>query len=160
MLLLGGCGFEPLYAHHGASGYDAELASVKVGLIPDRYGQELAIALRDAFNPDGVSAPTRFLLEVGLTTYRNDLGIRADATAVRSEMIVVASYKMTDVKTKAQVISGSTRAVSAFDILNNAYATTVAQEDAGQRALDVIAGDLRDRVSIYLRAHRTTASNS
>jgi LPS-assembly lipoprotein len=160
-LALGGCGFQPLYGHHGGGAgggeFDADLASVKVGLIPNRLGQQLAISLRDSFNPTGVSVPTRYLLEVGLTTYRNDLGIRADATAVRSEVIVVASYKLTDVNAKKQVISGSTRAVSAFDILNNAYATTVAQEDAGERALEVVADDLRERVAVYIRDHRSAA---
>jgi len=160
-LALGGCGFEPLYGHHGGANatgeFDADLASVKVGLIPNRMGQQLAISLRDSFNPTGVSVPTRYMLEVGLTTYRNDLGIRADSTAVRSEVIVVASYRLTDVNAKKQVISGSTRAVSAFDILDNAYATTVAQQDAGERALEVIADDLRERVAVYIREQRAAA---
>jgi len=157
--MLGGCGFHPLYAHH-ENGFDADLATVKVGLIPNRLGQELAISLRDAFNPTGVSVPSRYLLEVNLVTQRNDLGIRADATAVRSEMIVVAYYKMTDVNSHQQLVGGNVRAVSAFDILNDGYATNVAQQNASERALDVIVDDLRERISLYIREHRTTASRS
>lgn len=159
-LLLGGCGFHPLYAERHQSRYDAELAAIKIGLIPDRIGQELAITLRDAFNPSGTSVPTRYLLEVGLVTSRNDLGIRADATAVRSEVIVVANYKLTDVGSHQQLLSGSTRAVSAFDVLNDAYATTVAQQSATERALAEIADALRERVVLYVHSRRVAASRS
>jgi len=159
-LLLGACGFHPLYEQHHESGFDADLATVKVGLIPNRIGQELAISLRDTFNPDGKSVPTRYLLEVNLVTQRQDLGIRADATAVRSEMIVLAYYKMTDVNSHQQVVSGSTRATSAFDVGNDGYATQVAQQNAVERALEEVADDLRERITLYIRSHRTTASRS
>ena len=159
-LLLGACGFHPLYAHHDTNHFDADLATVKVGLIPNRLGQELAISLRDSFNPTGLSVPTRYLLEVNLVTQRSDLGIRADATAVRSEMIVIAYYKMTDANSHQQLVSGNIRSVSAFDVLNDAYATTVAQQNATERALEEIADDLRERIQVYIRGHRTTASRS
>jgi LPS-assembly lipoprotein len=154
VLVVSACGFHPVYEEHQQSGFDADLASVKVGLIPNRLGQELAITLRDDFNPTGATVPTRYTLEVNLSTQRSDLGIAATATALRSEMIVYAYYKITDAKTNQQVAAGSTRSVSAFDVLQDAYATQVAQNGATERALREVADDLRERILVFIRQQR------
>jgi len=159
-LLLAGCGFQPLYGGRGKSGYDADLASIKVGIIADRLGQLLAISLRDAFNPTNVTVPTHYILDVLLIPSRADLGIRADATASRSEVTIVAVYKLTEVKTNKLLLNGTTRSVSAFDVLNDDYATTIAQQNAELRSLDYLADDLRERVMIFVRQRRSTAGAS
>src|SRR5215472_14637512 len=95
-LALGGCGFHPLYASHARTGFDADLASIKVNTIADRQGQLLAIALRDGLNPRGVRVETRYTLDVRLTASRLDIGLRPDGTASRSQVTMTALFVLRD----------------------------------------------------------------
>src|SRR5579871_2560519 len=92
MAVLPGCGFHPLYARRGQTGFDPDLASIKVNTIRDRQGQVLAIALRDGLNPRGARVATRYTLDVTLESTRQDIGIRPDGTASRSEITMTALY--------------------------------------------------------------------
>jgi len=157
-LLLGGCGFHPLYGDRPRSDYDADLASIKVNSIPDRLGQQLTLSLRDGFNPYGVKAPVRYVLEVKLTASRNDLGIRTDGTASRTQMMVVASFQLKEVATDRTVLQGMTRTAVSFDSLTDEYANVVARQNAQERSLLDISDDIRTRVLVYVTRHRSTAS--
>src|SRR5690242_5563362 len=86
-LLLGGCGFTPLYGQADPV-FDEELSSVQVLPIPERLGQRLAIELRDSLNPSGVSVTPRHYLIVRLTVTRSESAIRRDATASRAQYTV------------------------------------------------------------------------
>ncbi|MGH7123442.1 MAG: LPS assembly lipoprotein LptE [Stellaceae bacterium] len=162
-LALGGCGFHPLYAHHGQSGFDADLASIKVNTIADRQGQVLAIALRDALNPRGARVETRYTLDVRLSSMREDLGIRPDGTASRSQIAVTAKFILKDVRIPADnavVLQGTTHSVSSYDVLNDNYATVVAQHTAEDRTVHEIGDDILTRLELYVSKHRSAPAQS
>jgi LPS-assembly lipoprotein len=150
---LGGCGFEPLYAERGKR-WDPALAAIKVGTIPDRLGQRLALSLREQLNPDGVSVQPRYLLSVGITVTRSDLGIRRNATSARSQLNITANFSLLDVKTGAPAYSNSSRAISDFNVLQDGYATLVAEEDAQDRALEQISNEIILKLSLFIRRQR------
>ena len=157
-LALGGCGFHPLYAHHGPSGFDADLASIKVNTISDRQGQVLAIALRDGLNPRGARVETRYTLDVQLSAMREDLGIRPDGTASRSEVAMTATFTLKDVRKPADnaiVLQGTTHSVSSFDVLTDDYATVVAQHTAEDRTVHEVGDDILTRLELYVSKHRS-----
>ena len=156
-LALGACGFHPLYAQHGRSGFDADLASIKVSTIKDRQGQLLAIALRDGLNPRGARIETRYTLDVELTEGRQDIGIRPDGTASRSEVTMTAKFILKDVKKPSEdavVLQGTTHSVSSYDVLTDAYATVVAQHNAEERTVHDVGDDILTRLELYVSKHR------
>jgi len=162
-LALGGCGFHPLYAHHSQSGFDADLASIKVNTIADRQGQELAIALRDGLNPRGARVDTRYTLDVKLTSARENIGIRPDGTASRSEIAMTAQFTLKDLRQptdNAVVFQGTTHSVSSFDVLADNYATVVAQQTAEDRTVQEIGDDILTRLALYVSKHRAAPAAS
>jgi len=157
-LLLGGCGFHPLYGDHAESGFDADLATIKVNTIQDRLGQELALSLRDGLNPQGIKVPARYVLDVKLIAQRNDLGIRSDGTATRTQMMIVANFQLKEIATDKTVLQGNTRTAVSFDAQNDEYANVVARQSAQERSLQDISDDIRNRLAVYVSRHRSTAS--
>jgi LPS-assembly lipoprotein len=159
-LLVAGCGFHPLYAHNDRRGYDPDLAAIKVNTIPDRHGQLLAIELRDGLNPRGVRVETRYTLTVELSAQRHDIGLRPDGTASRSQIATTAKFVLKDVKGDKTVLEGTTHSVSSFDVLNDNYATVVAQHSAEERTVRDIGDDILTRLEVYVSEHRSTSAPS
>jgi LPS-assembly lipoprotein len=158
-LMLGGCGFRPLYTPHGAREWDPDLAAISVAPIANRPGQILELALRENLNPAGISVPARWRLITTLTIGRSDLGIQRNATATSSEITVSASYSLYDVKSGRTVYANSSRAISDFNQITDAYATQVAADDARDRALEEVAQDMAIRMAVFVRQNRS-ASNT
>jgi LPS-assembly lipoprotein len=159
-LALGGCGFHPLYANHRESGFDADLASIKVSTIPNRNGQELAISLRDALNPTGARIATRYVLDVQLDSLRTDLGLRPDGTASRSQLTLTAKFRLREMPSDRVVLEGTTRTISGFDVLEDAYATVVAEQGASERSLQDLASEIQTRLAVFVRGHHTAPTQS
>jgi LPS-assembly lipoprotein len=156
-LLLGGCGFHPLYADHTKSGFDADLAAIKVNTIQDRLGQELALSLRDGLNPTGIRVAPRYALDVKLVAERNDLGIRKDATSSRTQMMIIADFQLKELATDRTVLQGKTRTAVSFDSQTDEYANAVARQSAQERSLRDLSDDIRMRLAVYVSQHRSTA---
>jgi LPS-assembly lipoprotein len=151
LLLLGGCGFHPLYAESEQAIDEPALATIKVLPIKDRIGQMLEFSLRSSFNPRGIAVEPRYRLAVALTVTRVDLGIQRDATSTRGRVDVQASIQLLDPKDGKAVYSSRTQSTSAFNILNDAYAAEVAEEDARTRTVRDLTEEIRARVALFLR---------
>jgi len=150
---LAGCGFHPLYGGQTAGEYDPRLAAIKVTPIQDREGQVLDLALREKLNPRGVAIPTRYTLRVTLTLTRSDLGIQRNATSTRSEINAAATYYLSG---DGISISGNSRTVSAFNLQDDAWAATVAENDARERAIEDLADAIYMQLSLW--SQRQTAA--
>ena len=150
---LAGCGFHPLYGGHTAGEYDPRLAAIKVNPIENREGQLLELALREKLNPRGALLATRYTLKVTLTLSRADLGIQRNATSTRSEINAAASYSLSGDGTS---VTGSSRTVSAFNLQDDAWAATVAEKDARERAIQDLADAIYMQLSLW--SQRQTAA--
>lgn len=157
---LAGCGFHPLYGGHTAGEYDPRLAAIKIAPVASepigsgsteragqgREDQLLELALREKLNPRGVTLPTRYTLNVTLIISRSDLGIQRNATSTRSEINAQASYVLSGNGTN---ITGRSRTVGAFNLQDDAWAATVAENDARQRAIEGIADAIYTQLSLW-----------
>src|SRR5215472_15749365 len=153
MLPLAACGFHPLYAESRRAADEPALAAIKVMPIADRMGQQLVLSLREQFNPHGVSLETRYQLSVTLAVSRADLGIQRDATATRGQVNVTAIMVLADAKTSKVLYRGSAHSLSAFNVVNDAFAAQVAQDDSDSRAVRDLATEIRTRIAIFLQQH-------
>jgi LPS-assembly lipoprotein len=151
LLPLGGCGFHPLYGEATLAADEPALASIVVQPISDRIGQQLELSLREALNPNGISVEPRYRLATQLVQIRADLGIQRDATSTRGRVDVYATMILTDFKTGKSVYSSRTQSTSSFNILQDAYAAQVAEEDARTRTVRDLTAEIRTRLALFVR---------
>jgi LPS-assembly lipoprotein len=152
---LAGCGFRPLYAERSSLGYDPALAAIQVQPAPDRVGQILTQSLREQLNPRGAHLPTRYVLTVAVSVVRSDLGIRRDNTSTRGELTFTVSLTLSAVGGGASVYKDSIRSLTAFNLPDDAYAASVAEQNAREEAADQLGREIADRLAVFLRRHGT-----
>jgi LPS-assembly lipoprotein len=151
LLPLGGCGFHPLYGEETLAADEPALAAIVVLPIIDRIGQQLEWSLREALNPRGISVEPRYRLTTLLTQTRVDLGIQRDASSTRGRVDVYVTMTLTDYKSGKPVYSARTQSTSAFNILQDAYAAQVAEEDARTRTVRDLTVEIRTRLALFVR---------
>lgn len=149
--LMGACGFQPLYGGSLArAGVSEKLAQVEIVNIPNRYGQQLRNNLIDRFYHDGRPTTSPYRLDVTLSASEQKLALRKDSTAERAQLVVVAPYRLVESATGRVLVSGNSRALISYNILEEQYATVVTVDNAYDRALIQIADDITNRVAITL----------
>ena len=152
--LLPGCGWTPLYADRTTGPADADLRAIRVDPIPERIGQRLGIALRDSLNPSGIPTPQRYELKTTLAVAREDLGVQSQGLATRGELDVVATYVLTDMTTKTVLLTNTVHVSDSFDILANAYATIVTEDDARTRTVEELRTEILARLTLLMQRRR------
>jgi LPS-assembly lipoprotein len=156
LLPLMACGFHPLYSEAVQREENPQLAGIIVSPIPDRYGQQLELALREALNPEGLTVKPLYRLVVGVQVNRIDLGIQRDATSTRGRVDAYATLTLADVNTGRKIYASRAQSTSAFNILQDGYASEVAEEDARTRTVRDLTDQIRLRLALFLR-NRPTA---
>jgi LPS-assembly lipoprotein len=157
-IVLGGCGYQPLYATTDRGSVGEDLASINVLTIRDRAGQELHNYLRDDINPDGrPGGAARYDLEVDLTESREALAIRTDETATRYNLNQSAQFRLRDLESGRIVLTGLSKAAVSYNVLSNDFNNLVSEADARRRGAREIANDIRLRLAAYMNAHRQRA---
>jgi len=151
---LAACGFQPLYAEREETAEEPGLAAIKVLPIKDRIGQMLEFALRGSFNPRDLAVDTQYTLAVTLSVSRYDLGIQRDATATRGRVDVRATIELKDAKTDKVIYTSRAQSTSSFNILDDAYAAQVAEDDARVRTVRDLTDEIRARMALFLRRRR------
>ena len=150
---LAACGFSPLYAEREET-EEPGLAAIKVLPIKDRIGQMLEMALRNSFNPRDRAVDTQYTLAVTLSVSRYDLGIQRDATATRGRVDVYATIQLKDAKTDKVIYTSRAQSTSSFNVLDDAYAAQVAEDDARTRTVRDLTDEIRARMALFLRSRR------
>jgi LPS-assembly lipoprotein len=151
LLGLGGCGFHPLYAEMTPLGYDPALAAVEVRPVPDRSGQILVAAVRDQLNPRGTRLKPRYVLSIGMNIGRSDLGIRRDNTSTRGELTLNANITLNAAGSNNVLYRDELRTITSFNRPDDAYAATVAEDNAREQAVADLGREIAQRIAVYLR---------
>lgn len=152
---LAGCGFQPLYGTTAAgSSVSGELAAVRIAPLRERNGQILHNLLRDRLNPYGQPTEPRYQLSITVSQVSEETGIRRDETASRAVLTLYAAYSLVDAQ-GAVLTQGLARSSSGYNILDSSYASSVARQDAQERALTELAEDLKLRLAAYFSSRQT-----
>lgn len=150
LLLLGACGFQPVYGGGTKGEVAASLATVEVGLVPNRIGQQLRNELIDRMYQAGRPDSPAYHLGIQVMTSENRSGYRKDATATRGEVTVNALYALADADGNV-VLRGQDNATAGFSIVTDQYGTLVNEEDAYDRATEQLAGGIIRRLALYFQ---------
>lgn len=194
LLHLAACGFRPIYGSaanglNGSGGHEssqaggvkAALAEVKIGLIPDRAGQQLRNQLLDLMNAGGEPSRPMYRLDITLTTEKTALATRSDASVSLSRLRTVLRYKLVAIHQTAEVgkaeaaakdttgkdatpraavppasqdlvlDQGTLTASTSYNVLDSLFASKAAEDDALARSLKDLAYQVTDAVAIALQ---------
>ncbi len=148
-LLLGACGFRPLY---GGAGEEVarELAAIAVETPETRLGWLFGERLRAELAPGG-PAPARYRLSVELRSRKQPLAIQLDDSITRFELALSARYVLRDASGQEVLHQGTLRRVASFNVVVSPFATLVAEQDAERRAAAELAQAIRTQLALYFR---------
>lgn len=147
---LASCGFEPVYAPGGK--LDERLSRIYVDDVDDRVGLATRNALLDAIGaPDRPARPTH-RLTMTIVSDRERSGIQADETASRINVILTTTWQLKLLDDEGTVVgSGSeTRAVP-YNVVDDDYASLIAERDAEKLAGRLSGEAVRTRLLLLLR---------
>jgi LPS-assembly lipoprotein len=149
LLLLAGCGFQPMYAPAGGGN---AIGPVEISEIEGRAGHVLRTELNRILAVENDGSPPMHL-QITLQERVTPLGIRRDESATRAEMRLTANYILTPATPGTRVIRGSVFTVVNYDIPTAAFGEIAAQDDARERAAETMAQ--RFRAELALRIAQT-----
>lgn len=152
-LCLAGCGFTPVYGTMGGDGGDvpAQLAQVGVATIPERSGQVLRTMLQQRLAAAERPNSFPYALRINLDERLINLGLQPDAVTTRTQVRVIARYRLVDRKTGQPVFDARARTTTSFNILESEYATDVSAQSARERALRAISEEIVQQLALYFR---------
>ncbi|GAM97293.1 hypothetical protein U91I_00918 [alpha proteobacterium U9-1i] len=152
-LLLSACGFQPMYAPAGGG---AAIGPVNVAQIDGKAGHVLKTELDRLLAVEANTGGEPMQLEISIAESVSGVGIRLDESASRTELRLVANYVLTPPPGRgAQVMRGSVTAVTNYDIPFSAFGEIAAQDDARERAAEVLAQRFRAELALRMAQQRT-----
>lgn len=153
---LAGCGFQPLHAPMASvqnSSVKQAMAELKITTIADREGQILRNHLLDMMNPLGQPTFPKAHLSIRLDQRKETVTIRKDGTTERYRSVIVAHIQLRDAHTSKILLTDTLNASNAYYIGESsavsAYATNVAERDANEKALRLLADQIYLLIAAY-----------
>ncbi|MGX9966573.1 LPS assembly lipoprotein LptE [Roseomonas sp. F4] len=164
LLALGGCGFRPLYGRGGMAAGEpdvrSQLATVRVTLVQERFGQLLRRALYMRMGQDiGGPAQAVYELRVSPALQAEGVGIQLDGTATRVRYLGTANWLLARIGPPPETqASGVERAIEAYNIPpNQFFASDSSREAAEQRMAEVLAELVVTRLAVDFRRRASGA---
>lgn len=156
LMFLSACGFQPLYAKHGAE-YDARarfLSSVAVAPIDGRAGQILTAKLEDMLGTPEGGTTLPYELRVKLVKKQQPVAIEKDRQIARYNNVYECNYQLIERASGKTVDDGLLRSVGSYNVVDSDFATYEAEKDAAERAAAEVSEALRLRLVAYaMRAY-------
>ena len=154
LLLLSGCGFQPIYGSANNSVFRAEMREIAIAPIKNRIGQQLRNELERRITPKGRARVSRYVLTVKLTESKQGLAVKKSEIATRANLILRASYTVTRKSDDANITSGNSRMITSYNILTQTFATLMAEKDARKRGVREISVDITRKVAAFFELNR------
>lgn len=135
-LMLGGCGFRPMYGAAGPGGATGGLSGVRVANIPERTGQMLRQALGRRLDPQGTGGTARHELRLTLAIENEPIGFRRDGAPSRIRSTARADWRLVALGTpETEVATGREQVFDAFNIPDGQFFAADMSRDAMERRL-------------------------
>lgn len=155
LLILSGCGFQPLYGDRGAAaGVARQLGGIEVGRIERRSGQQLRNHLIDAFSARGGGEAKPYRLEVALTEAKQGLAIRQDEAVTRYNYRLFGAFRLIRSKDQLLMFEDTARSSAAYNVVQSEFATLSAERDAEARAARDLSDDIATRLALYFQRQK------
>jgi len=153
MLVLTGCGLQPMYAGGSSGKVASSLSSIQVAPIPERAGWLVRSALVDRLG--GETSSPSYRLEVDLDDDLTGFGIRGDSAVTRERRTLRARYRLVDLATGEVVLDATAGSDAGIDVVSSEYATVAAEQSAQERLAVVVADQMVSRLGLFMRRRPT-----
>jgi LPS-assembly lipoprotein len=155
LLLVGACGFTPMYGSGaGSSGVSATqgLDKVDIALIPDQSGVFLRNILIDNFYQDGYpNAPTHTLTVKKIKEQEFNLDITDDAETTRKQIRLTTTMDIIDRVSGQPVVTRDLIAITSYNVSGSQFTTRVSENDAREAALADLARQIEAQTALYFK---------
>mgnify|MGYP001234643521 CR=1 FL=1 len=158
-LLLSGCGFKPLYGEEkGGADVSTELKDIYVANIPERFGQQLRLALQSQMASDGPETPHKYKLLVQPILGAEAVDIHGDNTTGRTRMLATALWQLMTIEPTPRLLAqGSTQAMDGYTSTYEQYfAQTLNMETTKGRMAQALGEQVTQQVATWFRTHAQT----
>ncbi|HYZ49004.1 MAG TPA: LPS assembly lipoprotein LptE [Sphingomonas sp.] len=150
LLLLAGCGLQPLYSGGSGGGVAQALAGVEVAPVQGKNGWLVVNALKDRIAAEP-GAAARYRLEIELDDKIEGFGIRRDDAITRERRTLRARYRLTDRGTGAVLLDATAGSDAGIDAVSSEYATIAAENTALERLAGEVADQIVARIALYAK---------
>jgi len=157
LLLLAGCGLQPMYAGGGSGAVARGLADIDVPPIEGKAGWLMRNALMDRLGAGKSSGSARYRLDVRLADKLEGLGLLSDDTIGRERRTLRARYQLVDLTTGQIVLDATAGSDAGIDVVSSEYATIAAENTALENLSRDVADRIVTKLSLQLRADRDRA---
>lgn len=155
-----GCGFRPLYApagpeRDGGPEVEATLAAIRVGNIPERFGQLVRRDLERRLDRRQAGRPARYLLEAAVTFNVDTIGYRRDGTATRQRFTAIGNWALSTLSVPPERVAGSSiplRVIDGYNIPDlQFFAADTAREAMERRLAEAVSEEIARQLTLALR---------
>lgn len=148
------CGYRPLYGtnpsqQHTGTMVNQHLAAIQIKPIKDRAGQMMRTTLSQKLAPTASRQAKVYDLYITLDENLATLAVEESAFATRANLGLRADYRLVRVGDGLELLQGSTKTVSSYNIVTSDFATIAAKDDARERAIENLAAAMRTRLAVY-----------
>lgn len=140
-LAFAACGFTPVYGPGGSG--TALQNRVQVAAPEDQDSYLLVRRLEERLGRGGNPA---YQLDLTLKTSTEGLGIGADSTTNRFNLVGVAGYVLRDMNSGRDVTSGVVNSFTGYSASGSTVETLAAQENARERLMVILADQITTRL--------------
>ena len=151
---VGGCGFRPLYGNHTTGSSRDDFLQIEIATIVDREGQLLRNELIRRLYAGGNRQVPVYRLETTLSELKTGLAVQKNAFATRSNLALVASFRLRDIVTGMVAYSSASKVTVSYNILDSEFATLLAEKNARERGVRELSEDMRVRLDVYFDQER------
>lgn len=126
-----------------------QLAAIEVREARSRSVQTLRNALIDRLNPAGLRVTPDYRLDLALTRRRSSLAVQLDDTVTRYDMTITATATLVGLTDDQPLYRTAVARTASYNVLDEPFATLVAEQDAERRAAVEVASQLRALLALY-----------
>lgn len=152
---LAGCNLRPMFGTEKDPELAARLASIEVKTPDSEIAQLLRNDLEDALNPSGLKVQPAYELAVQLDQYENAVLIQLDSTTTRYDLVLLASFALTERGAKEPFYSSAARLTASYNVVRQPFATRAARRDAERRGIAELSHEIRTRLALKLSGRPT-----
>lgn len=150
LLAMSACGFEPVYAPGGGR-ISTELAAVVVEQPPGSVGQAMRLAILDGIGDRNTGVRPQYRLRTRLEVEKERVAIQVDESAARVNVTVTATWSLLDAAGLTTLDSGDIRRSVAYNVVDDTFASLMAERDAERLAGQEVGQAIRTRLLLALR---------
>lgn len=143
---LAGCGFRPLYASGAQAG--GAIGPVVIDTIEGKSGHVLKTELDLLLDLERGSGPVK-RLSIHLSESFGLVGLRVDEASSRADLRLSAAYTLYNDAGK-EMLRGVADSVASYEVPASSYGEIAAQNDARERAAELLAERIRAEIALRL----------